>query len=192
MQLSSSLGDLDESIAEIEASNLAHHYAHTHVERLGSITKIRPEGVFWLMGGQMNSASSVETRAKKTRDLVRICREFEVQGGGLSEVGVNWSTLPSSANLSAWLRDDIPDVRTHTAHNKNKVVGHYQPGGTATFAAGELVCYMKQKEEDFRGLGRWCSTLFYSDPNHRTRLVAAYNVGHQSPKGLKTIYQQQL
>jgi hypothetical protein len=51
---------------------------------------------------------------------------------------------------------------------------------------------MKQKGDDFRGLGRWCSTLFYSDPSHRTRVVAAYNVGRQSPKGLKTIYQQQL
>ena len=105
---------------------------------------------------------------------------------------MNWSTFPSSANLSSWLWDDIPEVRTHTAHNKNEGVGHYQPGGTATFAAGELVRYMKQKEEDFRGLGRWCSTVFYSNPNHRTRLVAAYNVGRQSPKGLKTIYQQQL
>jgi hypothetical protein len=44
----------------------------------------------------------------------------------------------------------------------------------------------------FRGLGRWCSTLFYSDLAHRTRVVAAYNVGRQSPKGLKTIYQQQV
>jgi hypothetical protein len=105
---------------------------------------------------------------------------------------VNWSTFLSSANLSSWLRDDIPDIRTHTAHNNNEGVGHYQPGGTATFAAGELVRYMKQKEEDFRGLGRWCSNLFYSDPDHRTRLVAAYNVGRQSLKGLKTIYQQQL
>ncbi len=140
----------------------------------------------------MNSAASTETRTRKTRDLVRICQDFEVQGGALSEVGVNWSTFPSSANLFSWLRDDIPDVRTHTAHNKHEGVGHYQPGGTATFAGGELVRYMKQKGDDFRGLGRWCSTLFYSNPNHRTRVVAAYNVGRQVPKGLKTIYQQQL
>jgi hypothetical protein len=51
---------------------------------------------------------------------------------------------------------------------------------------------MKHKGDDFRGLGRWCSTLFYSNPMHRTRVVAAYNVGRQSPKGLKTIYQQQV
>jgi hypothetical protein len=138
----------------------------------------------------MNSAASTKTRIRKTRDLVRICQEFEVQGGALSEVGVNWSTFPSSANLASWLRDDIPDIRTHEAHNRHKGVAHYQPGGTATFAGGGLVRYMKQKGDVFRSLGRWCSSLFYSDPNHRTRVVAACNVGRQSPKGLKTIYQR--
>jgi len=191
-QLSPELGDLDERIAEIEASNLARHYARTHVERLGYLAKPRPDGVFRLLGGQMNSAASAETRLRKSGDLVRLCQEFEVQGGGLSEVGVNWSSFPASANLASWLRDDIPDIRAHAAHNRNEGVGHYQPGGTATFACGELVRYMKQKGEDFRGLGRWCSTLFYSDPAHRTRVVAAYNVGRQSPKGLKTIFQQQV
>ena len=51
---------------------------------------------------------------------------------------------------------------------------------------------MKQKGDDFCSLGQWCSTLFYSDPTHRTRVVAVYNVGRQSPKGLKTIYLQQV
>ena len=137
--LSTSLGDLDERIADIEATNLARHYARTHVTRLGAISKIRPDGVFRLMGGQLNSAASIETRLRKSGDLVRICQEFEVQGGALSEVGVNWSTYPSSANLASWLRDDIPDIRTHSAHNTHEVVSHYQPGGTSTFACGELV-----------------------------------------------------
>ena len=57
---------------------------------------------------------------------------------------------------------------------------------------GELIRYMKQKDNNFRGLGQWCSSLFNCNPNHRTRVVTAYNVGRQSPKGLKTIYQQQL
>jgi hypothetical protein len=133
-----------------------------------------------------------QQKLRKTGDLVRICQEFEVQGGGLSEVGVNWSTFPASANLASWLRDNIPDVRTHAAHNRHEGVAHYQPGGTATFASGELVRHMKQTGDDFCSLGRWCSILFYSDPTHRTRFVAAYNVGRQSPKGLKTIYQQQV
>ena len=50
-QLSPALGDLDERIAEIEATNLARHYTRTHVEHLGSVNKIRPDGVFRLLGG---------------------------------------------------------------------------------------------------------------------------------------------
>ncbi len=45
-QLSPKLGNLNERIAEIEANNLAQHYACTHVERLGFLPKPRPEGVF--------------------------------------------------------------------------------------------------------------------------------------------------
>ena len=45
-QLSPKLGDLDERIAVIKASNLARHYARTHVERLGYLIKPRPDGVF--------------------------------------------------------------------------------------------------------------------------------------------------
>ncbi len=78
----------------------------------------------------MNSAASAETRLRKSGDLVQLCQEFEVQGGALSEVGVNWSTFLFSANLASWLRDDIPDIQTHGAHNRHEGVAHYQPGGT--------------------------------------------------------------
>ena len=104
-------------------------------------------------------------------------------------VGVNWSTFPQSANLASWLRDEIPDVRTHSVNNKHEGVAHHQPGGMATFTCGELVQYIKQKREDFPGLGRWCSSLIYADPKHRTQIVSAYNVGGQTPKGESTIHQ---
>ncbi len=105
---------------------------------------------------------------------------------------VNWATFPPSANLASWFRDGLPNSRTHTAHNKHEGIAHHQPGGTATFACGELVQYFKQKGEDFRSLGRWCLSLIYADPHHRTQVMSAYNIGHQSPKGCSTIYQHQL
>jgi hypothetical protein len=86
----------------------------------------------------MNSAASTKTRIRKTRDLVWICQEFEVQGGALSEVRVNWSMFPSSANLASWLHDDIPDIQTHTAHNRHEGVAHYQPGGRLRLRGGSL------------------------------------------------------
>jgi hypothetical protein len=45
---------------------------------------------------------------------------------------------------------------------------------------------------DHRGLGQWCSTLFYADPNHKFRLVSAYNIGRHKSRGDSRIYQQQI
>ncbi len=67
----------------------------------------------------------------------------------MSEVGVNWGTFPSSANLASWFREVIQDMHTHTSHNKHDGVAHHQPGGTATFACMELVRYHNQKGDDF-------------------------------------------
>jgi hypothetical protein len=103
-QLDPSLGDLDERIADIEATNLAQHYTRTHMPRLGNMTKMQPEGVFWLVGGQMNSALSTNAPLRKRGDIVQLCKEFEIQGGLLSEVGMSWSTFPQSANLALWIR----------------------------------------------------------------------------------------
>jgi hypothetical protein len=191
-QLNPSLGDLDERIANIEATNLAQNYTQTHMPRLGNMIKMQPEGVFRLLGGQINSALSTNACLRKTGNIVQQCKEFEIQGGSLLEVGVNWSTFPQSADLASWFRDKIPYVRTHLGNNKHEGAAHHQPGGMATFACGELVRYVKQKGGNFRGLGRWCSSLIYAKPKHCTQIVLTYNVGHQTPKGESTIYQQRL
>ena len=190
--LGEDITDLDRGIAEIKAANLAQHYHWWHVKRLGTVDNPRPDGVFRILGGQLNSASSLEVRSRKVTDVVRLINEWEVQAGCLSEVGVNWSSYPSSANLASWFKDEIHDIKTHTAHNKHENIAHHQPGGTATFACRELAKYAKERTKDHRGLGRWCSTLFYADPNHKFRLVSAYNVGRQKPRGDSTIFQQQV
>jgi hypothetical protein len=45
---------------------------------------------------------------------------------------------------------------------------------------------------DPRGLKRWCSWLFFYNPNHVTRIVMAYQPCASKMEGLKTIYQQHL
>ncbi len=190
--LSPDLTNLDKGIAEIEATNLARHYTRWHVPCLGQMVQQRPDGVFRFLGGQLISASSMEVRTRKVVKLTRLINDWEVQTRGLLEVGVNWGTYPSLVNLSWWFRDNIPDMRTHTAHNTHTKVGHHQPSGTATFLSRKLVYYIKQRCADHQGLGRWCSTLFYLDLHHRFGLVSAYNVGRQKPHGDSTIYQQQV
>jgi hypothetical protein len=131
-------------------------------------------------------------RSRKTGDIICLIKEWEIQGGAISEVGINWGTYPSSANLASWFREDIQDMCMHTAHNKHKGVVHQQPGGIATFACMELVRYHKQKGDNFCSLGGWCLTAFYADPSHCTCIISAYNVGRHAPRGDSMIYQQQL
>jgi hypothetical protein len=184
--------NLDERIAEIKVINLANHYNRWHISRLGSMNQQQLDGVFQILGDQLNSASMVEVRTCKMGDNVCLIKEWEIQGGALSEVGVNWGTYPLSANLASWFWEDVQDMRMHTAHNKHKGVAHHQPGGTATFACMELVRYGKQKGEDFCRLSQWCLTVFYADPGHCTCIISAYNVGRQTPRRDSMIYQQQL
>ncbi len=80
-----------------------------------------------ILGGQLNSASSLA-------DVVYLINDWEVQAGCLSEVGVNWSSYPFSTNLASWFRNEIPDIKTKTAHNKHKNLAHHQLEGTTTFA----------------------------------------------------------
>jgi hypothetical protein len=69
------------------------------------------------MGGQLNSASSAKVQARKTSNIIRLINDWEVQGGCLSEVDIDWSTYCPSANLASWFRLEIQDIRTYTAHN---------------------------------------------------------------------------
>lgn len=112
-------------ITEIEAANLAKHYHRWHVEHLGTMANPRPNGVFRILGGQLNSASSAEVRNRKVKDVVGLINEWEIpRAGCLSEVGVNWSIYPSSYNPASWFRDKIQDIKAHTAHSKHENVAH--------------------------------------------------------------------
>jgi hypothetical protein len=120
----------------------------------------RTDGTFRFLGGKLNSASSTKGRTLKVDNLLRLINDWEVQGGGLSEVGVNWGTYLSLVNLASWFKAELPDMRTHTAHKVHEKICHHQPGGTTTFSCRELAQYIKQQGIDHRGLGRWCSTFF--------------------------------
>jgi hypothetical protein len=94
--------DLDKKIVGIESINLANQYNRWHIPRLGSLSQQLLERVFQIFGGQLNSKLSLEVRTCKTRDMICLIKEWEIQGGAISEVGVNWGTYPVSANLASW------------------------------------------------------------------------------------------
>ncbi len=137
---------LDPGIVEIEASNLAKQYAWWHVQHIGDMEQMRPDGVFRIMGGQLNSASSSEVKARKTSNIFWLINDWAIQGGCLSEVGIDWITYGPSANLASWFHQEFQDIYSHTAHNKYKQgIAHHQPGGMAAVVCKELTRYVKQK-----------------------------------------------
>ncbi len=56
----------------------------------------------------------------------------------------------------------------------------------------EYLQYARRPMVDPRGLGQWCSWLFYCNPTHVTRIVVAYRPCASNTKGLKTVYQQHM
>ena len=71
-------------------------------------------------------------------------------------------------------------------------MGQHQPGGCAVLTFGKLHQYARRNGGDFRNLGQIASTVYYANRKNRTRVVTAYNVGCNKPRGLKTNYQQHL
>ena len=64
----------------------------------------------------------------------------------------------------------------------------HQPGGTTVAVRGTMTQYAKSKSKYPRGLGRFCSFVFWTNPKHKCRLVVAYNMCNGKPKVLKTQY----
>jgi len=185
-------GIMDPIVAQIEAEEAQQYYDRWHVPRLGHLTTDRPQGVFRLMSGQVNGASTNISRDKKVSQISNIIDTWDVQGGCLQEIGINWSYLEHSRNMTSWFRFDRREAKTITAHNTHENIEMKQQGGVAQFACKELSQYAKESEPDFRGLGRWCSWLIYAHPSHKTRIVSAYNLGSTTSNYLGTVYQQHL
>ena len=109
-----------------------------------------------------------------------------------AEVRVNWSTSADNS-FASWYNQDLEKVKCVAACNEcdKARTSRHQPGGTAMAVRGAMTQYAKSsKSKDPRGLGRYCSFVFWSNPQHKCRVVVAYNVCNGKLKGLKTQYQQ--
>jgi hypothetical protein len=181
--------DYNLKMEAVVQNNIEDKRARWHVPCHGNMKEDRPDGVFRLMEGQPNSAATSRTRDRWITDLDRIIQKWDVQGGGFSEVGINWSCLPRTQQLDSWFWASHEEVRTSTAHNENKSKSVGQPGGIGLFACKDLMQYICSSSSNTRKLGRWNSWSVYADSNHHTRIVVAYQVG-ANKLGEKTIYCQ--
>jgi hypothetical protein len=111
------------------------------------------------------------------------------------ELNYNWSKASSSAKLASWFTDDERETRCITAHNTKEngiLFGKHQPGGAGMLCLHKYLQYAWRPTVDPRGLGRWCSWLFFCNPTHVTRIVVAHHLCASNTKGLKTVYQQHM
>jgi hypothetical protein len=119
----------------------------------------RPEGVFRLLGGNVNSAISRDVRDCKISDIIRLIETWDVQCRGFSEVGIEWRNISCSKQLNSWFCSGTDTYRTLAANNHQEYVptSIWQQGGIALFAGKEVWQYISGIEKDFRDLGHWNS-----------------------------------
>ena len=184
--------NIDRKIIEHEAKRLAIQYERAHVPRLGSIAATKPDGSWRWMYCQLNGCATREIRARKVEEMTQLAQKYDVDGIVAAELGYNWSTVASSKNFASWFEVDR-ETRSSTSHNiHGPRTSEHQQGGTGIMLFNEILQFAKKPAGDFRKLGRWTSWLFYVNPEHKFRVIVAYNLGSAKPKGLKTQYQQHL
>jgi hypothetical protein len=130
----------DNEIEQKEQARAREDKSRWYVPCLREVLQVRPEGVFRLLGGNLNSASSKEVRDRKISDIHRFIETWDVQGGGFSKIGIDWRKLPQSKGLASWFRTSHDEYWTAMAYNTNKNVptSIRQQGGIGLFSGKEL------------------------------------------------------
>ena len=169
-------------------------YNKLHVPRIGSIPSPKPHGVFRWMYCQVNGLASAAIRNRKIYDTWKLAEEFDVDGIAFVEVGINWRMFKASGRLASWF-EPLADREIRSTESFNlcwPAVATSQPGGTALLIRNGLVEYGRTTAHDGRNLGRWASWVFYTNPDHRTRVVSAYCPGKRKTGGPHTVFTQHI
>ena len=182
----------DEEMSEEVNRSLATASDKETVTRIGDMTRDRPDGVFRIMAGNVNNMSNSIVRQRKIGEFQQAIDYWDVQGVGLSEVGIDFRKMGPSRQMSSWFRGNRENYKTSAAHNtRYPAISYSQPGGIGLIACKELKQYIQGSKGDFRKLGRWNSWILGLNPAHRTRIVVAYQVGKTTSKAAyNTIFLQ--
>jgi hypothetical protein len=166
-----------------------------NIAQLGELPQEREDRTMQILVCQMGGCTSAETREIKIAATEQLIRKYNVKLCLFMELNYNWSKVNSSTNLASWFQEKERETRCVTAHNteeNNILFGKHQPGRTGMLCGNKYLQYAQNTLVDPRGLGRWCSWLFYCNPTHVTRMVVAYCPCAGKTEGLKTVYQQHM
>ncbi len=185
---------LDRTVLQMEQAALDHRIKLSTVPQIGTLSTLRPEGVWRLMYCQVNCLGLTANNNQKAQQIADLIQTYEIDSALLCEVGIDWLFGHRKSRLQDYF-DPLMDreCRTITAFNEHSPhVSRAQQGGTAILLTHSLLEYSRQCDNDFRKLGRWSSCILSHNPTHRTRLVVAYCPGKSKPKGPKTVYRQHM
>jgi hypothetical protein len=185
-------GSNDDEATAMVQHQLDEARAKEESTHLGDMTRSRPDQVFRLMAGNVNNMANNAVRRRKTCEIQHLIDQWDIQGTGISEVGIDFRKVPPNKNIASWFRANREKYRTSIAHNTvDPAISVSQPGGIALIACKELKQYIQDSRGDFRKLGRWNSWIIGLDPEHRTRMVVSYQVAMSTNKNAQnTIFLQ--
>jgi len=90
-----------------------------HLEDFGDVLGPKPEGRFWLVGGNPDVFLTDHFQMGKADDLRAFGRENEADALLCQESGSNWDRVPRAGKLEAIMKMDSI-MQTVTAHNEYK------------------------------------------------------------------------
>lgn len=189
---SAGLGDIDMSLIQREDQAAINYLNKRIVPVIGRVPIKKEAGTWRFLLGNANGLATHRVRNFKATRVNDIVAEYDVDGLGFCEVGIDTRCFKASESITSFLQLQGTTKAT-VSHNKYQPkINLGQQGGCAIIALGEICQYAKVTKGggDPRDLGRICSMVFSAHPNQRFRLVSGYNVGKPKPQGLQTVYQQ--
>ncbi len=149
-----------------------------------------------MLVSQIGGSASMETREFKiaaTEFLLANTKLISMRSWSSTITGHKSIHLQTCIMVSR--RKERSTVCYSPYHSKSdNKFGRHQPGGTGMVCRHEFTQNAMKPSIDLRGLGRWCSWLFFCNQAYMTRIVFAYRPCARKVKGLKTkmVYQQHM
>ena len=168
---------LEPEMREREMAAMQKKIERYNVAQLGDLPQEQEDGTMRILVCQMGGCASLETREITIEAPEQLIKKYNVNLCLFMELSFNWFKVSSMANLASWFQNKEKETRCITAHSNKEndiVFGKHQPRGTGMLCRHEYLQYARNASKDPRGLGWWCSWLFYCNPMHVTRSVVAY------------------
>ena len=120
----------------------------------------------------------------KSLDIQDFVTRREVDVFGMTELGVNWKTIPMEDNLWERTSQWFNKRRISCGYNTHDTSGRRsQYGGTALLAVNDIVNKINTCGTDSSGLGRWSWILMRGKHQTVTRIISAYCPVQSNKKG---------